>query len=119
MARTVHNKIGFSIHRVEVASRIVALVSGDAVQSTDIADALGFEKRYLESLLQAMVHSDLLIGVRGPLGGYCLTEPAKQASVLDIVEALHGPQSNPLIRAWASLRPEDLADQGSLKLEAA
>ena len=45
--------------------------------------------RHLETLLQALVRSGILKGVRGPRGGYELARERRRISVGDIVRAAH------------------------------
>lgn len=47
--------------------------------------------RHLETLLQVLVRSGILKGVRGPRGGYELARERRRISVADIVRAASGP----------------------------
>jgi Rrf2 family iron-sulfur cluster assembly transcriptional regulator len=44
----------------------------EPVQSKEITRRQGIPQRYLEQVLQQMVHAGILKGVRGPRGGYRL-----------------------------------------------
>lgn len=44
----------------------------DPVQSRDITKRQGIPQRYLEQVMQHLVHAGILKGVRGPRGGYRL-----------------------------------------------
>ena len=67
----------------------VALHSGkELVTGPDLADRLQLSRRYLESALQALVHEGILVGVRGPRGGYKLAKAPGAISVYDISEAV-------------------------------
>jgi Rrf2 family protein len=46
--------------------------------------------RYLEPVLQALVHAGILSGVRGPRGGYKLAREPAQITVEDILRAMGG-----------------------------
>src|SRR6516165_3534713 len=46
--------------------------------------------RYLEPVLQALVHAGILSGVRGPRGGYKLAREPGQITVEDILRATGG-----------------------------
>lgn len=59
----------------------IASKHGVAVNSIDIATALGVQWRYLEPTLQKLVHAGLLVGKRGLRGGYIL---AKDANVMTL-----------------------------------
>lgn len=51
-----------------------------------------FPPRFLYRILRRLVDSSLLNGVSGPGGGYRLARPARQITLLEIVEAVEGPQ---------------------------
>jgi Rrf2 family iron-sulfur cluster assembly transcriptional regulator len=55
------------------------------VQSEQITKRQGIPRRYLEQALQYLVRGDVLIGVRGPKGGYRLARERRRISVADIV----------------------------------
>jgi Rrf2 family protein len=50
-----------------------------------IASRLKLPPRHLETLLQALVHDQILDGVRGPRGGYRLARPADMISLGHVV----------------------------------
>lgn len=58
---------------------------GEPVQSRDITRRQGIPRRYLEQTLQQLVRSGILIGVRGPRGGYRLARERRRISIGDIV----------------------------------
>lgn len=55
------------------------------VQSKDITRRQGIPQRYLEQVMQQLVHAGVLKGVRGPKGGYRLALERRRISVGDIV----------------------------------
>lgn len=57
----------------------------DPVQSKDITKRQGIPQRYLEQVMQQLVHASILKGVRGPKGGYRLARERRRISVGDIV----------------------------------
>lgn len=57
----------------------------DPVQSKDITRRQGIPQRYLEQVMQQLVHSGILKGVRGPRGGYTLAKERRKVTVGDIV----------------------------------
>ncbi len=59
------------------------------VQSKDIASRQGIPRRYLEQVLQQLVRADILRGLRGARGGYCLARERRNISVADIVAVVH------------------------------
>jgi Rrf2 family iron-sulfur cluster assembly transcriptional regulator len=66
----------------------IALHSGkEPVTAPDLAHRLQLPRRHLEPLLQALVREGILVGVRGPNGGYKLAKTRQATSVFDISEA--------------------------------
>lgn len=55
------------------------------VQSKDIAERQGIPQRYLESVMQHLVRSGILRGVRGPKGGYRLARERRRISVGEVI----------------------------------
>ena len=58
------------------------------VQSQDIAGRLALPKRYLEQVMQQLVRSGILKGVRGPRGGYRLAREPARITVGDVFRAV-------------------------------
>ena len=61
----------------------------DPVQSKDITRRQGIPQRYLEQVMQRLVHAGILKGVRGPKGGYRLARERRRISVGEILEVVH------------------------------
>ena len=57
----------------------------DPVQSKDITKRQGVPQRYLEQVMQQLVHKGILKGVRGPRGGYTLARERRRITVGDVV----------------------------------
>ena len=57
----------------------------EPVQSKDITARLGIPQRYLEQVMQQLVHRGVLKGVRGPRGGYTLARERRRITVGEIV----------------------------------
>ena len=57
--------------------------------SKQLADLLKLPERYLENLLQKLVHDKILKSVRGPRGGYQLGREAEKITALDILMSLN------------------------------
>jgi Rrf2 family iron-sulfur cluster assembly transcriptional regulator len=57
----------------------------DPVQSKDITARQGIPQRYLEQVMQQLVHKGILKGVRGPKGGYTLARERRRITVGDVV----------------------------------
>lgn len=59
--------------------------------SHDIARAEGIPERFLLKVLKPLVSARVLYSVKGPHGGYRLAKPAKEITLLEVVEAVDGP----------------------------
>jgi Rrf2 family protein len=60
----------------------------DPVQSKDITRRQGIPQRYLEQVMQQLVHKGVLKGVRGPRGGYTLARERRKITVGDVVRVV-------------------------------
>ena len=76
------------LYAIEAVLDIAYNPGSEPVQSRDITARQGIPKRYLEQALQLLVREDLLIGVRGPHGGYRLARERRRISVGDIVRVV-------------------------------
>ncbi len=69
----------------------IAYHAGDPpVQSRDITRRQGIPRRYLEQSLQSLVREKILIGVRGPNGGYRLARERRRVTLGDIIRVVQG-----------------------------
>jgi Rrf2 family protein len=75
---------------VEAVLDIAYHAGAGVAQSRDITRRQAIPRRYLEQALQALVRDGVLIGVRGPHGGYRLARERRCISVGDIVRAVGG-----------------------------
>ncbi|MEM7223435.1 MAG: Rrf2 family transcriptional regulator [Pseudomonadota bacterium] len=67
----------------------IAYNAGPApVRSTEISQRQGIPRRYLEQVLQHLVHSEILSGQRGPQGGYRLARERRRITVGEIVRTV-------------------------------
>ena len=67
----------------------VALHSGkERVSAVDLADRLHLSRRHLEHVLQALVREGILVGLRGPRGGYRLARARQAISAYDVLQAV-------------------------------
>ena len=57
----------------------------------EIAEIQRIPKKFLEKIIQDLVHSGLVKSKRGPDGGYNLARPAHEISFQDVIEAVEGP----------------------------
>jgi Rrf2 family protein len=60
------------------------------VCSSEITTRQGIPRRYLEPVLQRLVRHGILLGVRGPAGGYRLARERRRIRLGDIVRAVRG-----------------------------
>ncbi len=63
------------------------------VQSSEITRRQGIPRRYLEQVLQQLVHAGILAGVRGPRGGYRLARERRRITVGEIVRIVRSLES--------------------------
>jgi len=61
------------------------------IQGKDIATSCGMPPGRLLKILQQLVRSRILASERGPAGGFRLRKPARDISILEIIEAIEGP----------------------------
>src|SRR3981189_2033425 len=64
--------------------------SAAPVRSSEITEREGIPRRYLEPLLQELVREKILIGIRGPSGGYRLARERRRISLGDIIRTVRG-----------------------------
>ena len=60
------------------------------VRSADISQRQGIPRRYLEPVLQELVRDKVLVGIRGPSGGYRLARERRRVSLGDVVRTVSG-----------------------------
>ncbi|MFN3077275.1 MAG: RrF2 family transcriptional regulator [Alphaproteobacteria bacterium] len=73
---------------IEAVLDIAYHAGGEPVQSREITRRQNIPRRYLEQTLQYLVRSEILVGVRGPRGGYRLARERRRISVGDIVRVV-------------------------------
>ncbi len=79
---------------IEAVLDIAYHASSEPVQSREITRRQGIPRRYLEQALQHLVRNDILIGVRGPRGGYRLARERRRISVGDIVRTVRAMETS-------------------------
>ena len=62
-----------------------------ATSTAKLAAAFDLPASYLNKQLQALARAGLVTSTSGPRGGFRLAKPAKQITLLDVVEAIEGP----------------------------
>ncbi|MBL6957568.1 MAG: Rrf2 family transcriptional regulator [Rhodospirillales bacterium] len=78
---------------IEAVLDIAYHAGSGPVQSREITRRQGIPRRYLEQALQQLVRQDILIGVRGPRGGYRLARERRRITVGDIVRVIRQMES--------------------------
>lgn len=73
---------------IEAVLDIAYHAGSEPVQSREITRRQDIPRRYLEQALQQLVREGILIGVRGPRGGYRLARERRRISIGDIVRAV-------------------------------
>jgi Rrf2 family protein len=78
----------------------------EPVQSRELTKRQGVPQRYLEQVMQQLVHEGILRGVRGPRGGYTLARERRRITVGEIVRIVDAME-----RRDEALTPSPLGDQ--------
>jgi Rrf2 family iron-sulfur cluster assembly transcriptional regulator len=76
------------LYAIEAVLDIAYHAASEPVQSREITRRQEIPRRYLEQALQQLVRSNILIGVRGPRGGYRLACERRRISLGDIVRVV-------------------------------
>ena len=69
----------------------MALAGDKPVTVAGVAGQLGLPQTALAKVFQQLVRSGLAVGTRGIGGGYRLARPAREVSVLDVLQAFEPP----------------------------
>jgi len=77
-----------TLFAIEAVLDIAYHAGAEPVQSREITRRQGIPRRYLEQALQNLVRHGVLVGVRGPRGGYWLARERRRISVGDIVRVV-------------------------------
>lgn len=78
-----------TLFAIEAVLDIAYHAGSEPVQSGEITRRQGIPRRYLEQALQSLVREGVLVGVRGPRGGYRLARERRRISVGEIVRVVH------------------------------
>lgn len=121
-----------TLYAIEAVLDIAYNAGGEPVQSSEITARQGIPRRYLEQTLQALVRADVLVGVRGPRGGYRLARERRRISVGDIVRIVQATDTGPaadedmpcsaigrlvIQPMWEDMRSELMARLDSLSID--
>lgn len=91
---TLSNKI---LYAIEAVVDIAYHSNGQPVQSHRISCRQLTPSRYLEQSLQKLVKGNVLMGVRGPRGGYQLAKHRCSITIGEIVRIITGPEAETLL----------------------
>jgi Rrf2 family protein len=83
-----------TLFAIEAVLDIAYHAGNEPVQSREITRRQGIPRRYLEQALQNLVRHGVLVGVRGPRGGYRLARERRRISVGEIVRVIRKVESD-------------------------
>ena len=69
---------------------LAAQPDGDYIAAGELADHLGLPRRFVEQQITALSRAGIVRCRRGASGGCALAHPAREISVLDVVQAIQG-----------------------------
>jgi Rrf2 family protein len=78
-------------YAVRVMIHLAGLPPGSRASRSDLAAQAGCPEQFLSKVLQNLTRAGLVTSHRGNTGGFELTEPHRDASILEVVEAVEGP----------------------------
>src|SRR5579863_5366290 len=78
-------------YAVRVMIHLVGLPPDTRASRGDLAQAAECPEQFLSKVLQSLSHAGLVASHRGNTGGFTLAPSHRNASVLEIVEAVEGP----------------------------
>lgn len=70
------------------ASVCLAAVEGESLTAGQIAERSGLPLGYLSKVLRLLARAHIVSSRRGPSGGFQLTRPAKDISLLEVIDAV-------------------------------
>jgi Rrf2 family protein len=110
-----------TLFAIEAVLDIAYHAGAQPVQSREITRRQGIPRRYLEQALQNLVRSGVLVGVRGPRGGYRLARERRRITVGEIIRVVRNADGDdPLVEETGSplghkvVRPLWLELQGEI-----
>jgi Rrf2 family protein len=92
-----------TLFAIEAVLDIAYHAGAQPVQSREITRRQGIPRRYLEQALQNLVRGGVLVGVRGPRGGYRLARERRRISVGEIIRAVrYNTDADPMLEDTGS-----------------
>ena len=67
------------------------LPKGELRSIDSISEACNIPREFLAKILNDLTKAGFIKSTQGRCGGYCLARPAKEISMLDVIEAIDGP----------------------------
>ena len=83
-------------HGLIAAAYVAEQADEGWVTAETISAKYSISLTFLFKILQQMVRMNVLVSKRGPKGGFILARPAKEITLLEIIEAVDGPISTQL-----------------------
>jgi len=82
-----------TLFAIEAVLDIAYHAGAEPVQSREITRRQGIPRRYLEQALQNLVRNGVLVGVRGPRGGYRLARERRRITIGEIIRVVRNGDS--------------------------
>ncbi len=84
----ISEAVSLAIHAMMVLS---GRVEGQTLPVSHIAEFLGVSRAHLAKVFQRLSKAGLVRSTRGPAGGFALTRPASDITLLEVFETMEGP----------------------------
>ena len=75
---------------IHCCAMLASLPPENRLSKTKLAEFFELPEHYLAKIMQQLSHAGLISSTRGAHGGYRLSKPAKEVSMLEIVQAIDG-----------------------------
>tara|TARA_B100000029_G_scaffold492377_1_gene553604 strand:+ start:35077 stop:35526 length:450 start_codon:yes stop_codon:yes gene_type:complete len=82
------------LHALEAVLDISIYSASTPARAKEITKRQGIPTRYLEKILQELVHKNILKGTRGPNGGYTLGKEKRNIFLIEIYNAIMETEKN-------------------------
>jgi Rrf2 family protein len=100
------------------AMGLLASRSGTSLSVKTIAARFQVSEAHLSKVMQRLVKVGLVTSVRGPKGGFSLTRPSDQLTLLEVFEAIEGPMEPTTCLFGVPLCEGDTCILGKVMVEA-
>lgn len=90
------------LYALEAVVDIAFNARPDPVQSKEVTKRQGIPLRYLEQVMQQLVHGGILKGVRGPRGGYRLARERRRITAGDVIRVISAAEAEEDTQIFAS-----------------